>query len=48
MLDFPESVLADEEPSVTMATGDDEEGAISDPGSEIVDKESQEVQVQWA
>ena len=45
VLDFPESVLTDEEPSVAMAAGDDEEGAISDPGSEIVDRESQKLQV---
>ena len=45
MLEFPESVLAEEEPSATLSLGDDEEGAITDPGSEIVDKESQKLQV---
>ena len=46
MLDFPDSLLSDEEQSVAMVTGgEEEEGAISDPGSEIVDGTSERIKV---
>ena len=47
VLDVPESVLVEEEQPVAMVTGgDDEEGAISDPGSEMLEGGSDKFKVQ--
>lgn len=44
MLSFPQELL--EEEPVAMATGaDEEEGAISDPGTEIVDRADERLKV---
>ena len=46
VLDFPDSVLSEEDQSVAMVTGgEDEEGAVSDLGSEIVDGASEKMKV---
>ena len=47
VLNFSESILTEEEQPVAMVTGgDDEEGAISDPGSEVLDESSDKFKVQ--
>lgn len=46
VLGFPDSILTEEEQPVAMVTGgDDEEGAISDPGSEMMEESSEKVKV---
>ena len=46
MLDFPESLLVEDDQPVAMVTGgEDEEGAISDPGSEMMEENSDKVKV---
>jgi hypothetical protein len=46
VLDFPESLLVEDDQPVAMVTGgEDEEGAISDPGSEMVEDNSDQVKV---
>ena len=46
VLDFPESLLVeDDQPVAMVAGGDDEEGAISDPGSEMMEENSDKVKV---
>ena len=45
-MNFSESILTEEEQPVAMVTGgEDEEGAISDPGSEILDEGSDKFKV---
>ena len=47
VLNFSESILTEEEQPVAMVTGgEDEEGAISDPGSEVLDESSDKFKVQ--
>ena len=46
VLDFPESLLVeDDQPVAIVSGGEDEEGAISDPGSEMMDENSDKVKV---
>ena len=46
VLDFPESLLIEDDQPVAMVTGgEDEEGAISDPGSEMMEENSDKVKV---
>lgn len=46
VLDFPEALLLEDDQPVAMATGgEDEEGAINDPGSEMVEENSDRVKV---
>ena len=45
-MDFPESLLIEDDQPVAMVTGgEDEEGAISDPGSEMMEENSDKVKV---
>ncbi len=46
VLDFPESLLVeDDQPAAMVTGGEDEEGAISDPGSEMMEETSDQVKV---
>ena len=46
VLDFPDSLLVEDDQPVVMVTGgEDEEGAISDPGSEMVEESSEKLKV---
>lgn len=46
VLDFPESLLVEDDQPVAMVMGgEDEEGAISDPGSEMMEESSEQVKV---
>ena len=46
VLDFPKSLLIEDDQPVAMVTGgEDEEGAISDPGSEMIEETSGKVKV---